>query len=87
MLPCFWKQLLNMDCLGCGMQRAFVLLCKGQFTDAFKMYPAIYSTILLFIILAIHLKYKLKQGHNLLLGLFILNIIITITNYIYKHLI
>ncbi|MBL4604087.1 MAG: DUF2752 domain-containing protein, partial [Flavobacteriaceae bacterium] len=40
MLPCYSKQLFGVDCLGCGLQRSFILLTKGEFIEAFKMYPA-----------------------------------------------
>lgn len=61
MLSCQWKQ-LGVECTGCGMQRAVVLLLKGDFTGAFYMYPAIYSLIALFAFLGLHLKFKFKRG-------------------------
>ncbi len=42
MLPCLNKELFGVDCIGCGIQRATVLLFRGEFIAAFKMYPAIY---------------------------------------------
>jgi len=36
MLPCLSKQILGIDCLGCGFQRSIVLLFQGQFIDAFS---------------------------------------------------
>ncbi|WP_040250533.1 DUF2752 domain-containing protein [Psychroserpens mesophilus] len=85
MLPCFWKQTFGIECLGCGIQRSLSLLIHGDFVGAFYMYPAIYSLILLFIFLIIHLKFQLKNGHKIILGLFILNISIIIINYYLKH--
>ncbi|WP_348425824.1 DUF2752 domain-containing protein, partial [Maribacter dokdonensis] len=29
MLPCFTKQLLGVDCPGCGLQRSLLFLSKG----------------------------------------------------------
>ena len=49
MLPCFTKKLLGFECMGCGLQRAAALLIKGQFADAFLMYPAIYTLSLIHI--------------------------------------
>ncbi len=43
MLPCLNKKLFGVDCLGCGMQRSLLFIAKGEFVDAFKMYPAIYT--------------------------------------------
>lgn len=85
MLPCLSKKIFGIDCFGCGMQRSAVLMIQGDFTAAFNMYPAIFTLILLFAILALHLKFKFKQGHNILLFLFIINILIILTNYYLKH--
>jgi len=83
MLSCPSKK-LGIECMGCGMQRSIIHLLKGEFVEAFYLYPPIYTIILMFAFLAVHLKYQFKIGHKILLGLFILNIIITFTNYILK---
>ena len=84
LLSCTWKQNLGIDCLGCGMQRAIISILKGDFIEAFKMYPAIYTLFFMFIYLGLHIKFNFKRGSQILLYLFILNIIIMITNYILK---
>ena len=81
---CPWKKNLGIECMGCGMQRSFILLLKGEFIASFYMYPPLYTLIIMFAFLPIHLKYKIKNGHNILIFLFILNIIITLVNYILK---
>lgn len=48
MFPCMSKRYFGIDCLGCGFQRALVLLFQGKLEDAFYMYPAIYSMLLFF---------------------------------------
>lgn len=84
MFPCLWKKTFNIDCMGCGMQRALVLVFQGEFGAAFRMYPAIYTLILLFIVLLLHLKFQYKYGAKILLVLFILNISIIIISYLIK---
>ncbi|MFD2824735.1 DUF2752 domain-containing protein [Lacinutrix iliipiscaria] len=86
MLPCLNKKLFGIDCLGCGMQRSIALIIQGDFKAAFVMYPAIYTIILMLFVLALHLKFKFKNGHKYLLALFIINILIIITNYINKFI-
>lgn len=80
---CFWKE-IGVECMGCGMQRSIILLLEGEFIAAFFMYPPIYTLIVMFIFLAIHIKFSIKNGHKVLIGLFILNIFITLTNYLLK---
>lgn len=57
MLPCLFKQTFGFDCMGCGLQRSIYLLSQGRFIDAFMMYPAIYSLILL---TAVVIKFTFK---------------------------
>nr|WP_179335233.1 DUF2752 domain-containing protein [Winogradskyella costae] len=85
MLPCLWKQTFNVDCMGCGMQRSMSLILKGDLVAAFYMYPAIYSLIIMFSFLILHLKFQFKNGHNIILGLFILNISIIVISFLIKH--
>ncbi|MHB8836985.1 MAG: DUF2752 domain-containing protein [Candidatus Methylomirabilia bacterium] len=37
---CLVKGLTGLDCPGCGMTRAFLLICHGRFADAAAMHPA-----------------------------------------------
>ena len=46
-LPCYYKQMLGIECLGCGMQSAFILLLKGEFLESLKTYPALIPVLLL----------------------------------------
>lgn len=84
MLPCLNKKLLGVDCLGCGFQRAFLLLIKGDFVEAFKMYPAIYTLILFFGFVILQQFYTFKYGSKIVISLMITNILIITTSYIIK---
>lgn len=84
MLPCLNKQLFGLDCLGCGAQRAFVLVIQGNFAAAFKMYPAIYSLLLLLVFLVFNLFVKFKNQWLVKAGLIALNAVIIIAAYVYK---
>jgi hypothetical protein len=81
-----WKKTFNVDCMGCGMQRSIALIFKGDFIGAFNMYPAIFSLIIMFLFLLVHLKFQFKNGHKIILGLFILNISIIVISYLIKIL-
>lgn len=86
MIPCLSKLLFGVECLGCGFQRAFLLLLKGDFIAAFKMYPAIYSTLLFLTIVGIQLLNKNKNYKKLIILLAVINGIFMIAGYFYKHL-
>lgn len=84
MIPCMNKKLFGVECLGCGTQRALLLILKGDFSAAFHMFPAIFTTILFFGILGIHFIDKTRNYHKIIIGLAICNAIIMILSYIYK---
>lgn len=52
MLPCPSKLLTGIDCPGCGLQRSAVLLLRGDWLEAFWMYPALYPLLLFGILVA-----------------------------------
>lgn len=83
LLSCQWKY-MGVECMGCGFQRSVIYLLKGEFVNAFKTYPAIYTLIFMMLFLGLHLKFNFTNGHKILLRLFILNLIIIAVNYIFK---
>ena len=84
MIPCINKKLFGVECLGCGTQRALVLLFKGDFVGAFFMFPAIYTTVLFFGILGLIFIDKSRNYHKSIIFLAVVNAIIMIVSYIYK---
>ncbi|AUS06174.1 DUF2752 domain-containing protein [Pseudotamlana carrageenivorans] len=84
MLPCLNKKYLGFECLGCGIQRALALLLQGEFIAAFKMYPAIYTLLLLFGLIAIHAVKNIKFGNKIITVLAIINGLIIVTSFIIK---
>jgi len=84
MLPCLNKKIFGVDCLGCGMQRSAALILQGEFIAAFKMYPAIYTIILLIGIVIFNFFVKFKYDFQIKAGLVILNALIIVTGYFLK---
>lgn len=85
MLPCMYKNIFGIECPGCGMQRSIIRLLLGDFSGSFKAYPAMFTTIGMFIFLALHLKLKFNKGATVLLFLFVLNAFIVILNYLINN--
>ncbi len=84
MLPCLSKQLFGMECMGCGIQRAFILITKGSFEEAFFMYPAIYNMILFFSTIAISFIDKKRNYHNYIVTFGIFTAIVMVVSYFFK---
>lgn len=86
-LPCLFKQVTHLDCPGCGMQRSFILLLRGDITGSLIMYPALVPIILLFGFLLLHLLKRFKHGTAILKYSYIFCAGIIMVSYIYKIII
>lgn len=86
MLPCLNKRLFGVECMGCGLQRSFSLLIQGEFVAAFKMYPAIYSLVLLFIVVGVNTFKPFKFSNKIIILLAVINVAIMIGSYTFKIL-
>ncbi|WP_299158817.1 DUF2752 domain-containing protein [uncultured Tenacibaculum sp.] len=84
MLPCLNKKFFGIDCLGCGIQRALSLIFRGEFVEAFKMYPAIYTLLLLAIVIILNFFYKVKYAQKIISILAVTNILIIVISYVIK---
>lgn len=85
MLPCLSKKFLGIECFGCGTQRALVLLLKGEFADAFNMFPAIYTLIPFLLVLGLNFVDKTRNYHKFIVTLGITNAIVMVASYFIKH--
>ena len=85
MLPCLSKILFGVECLGCGFQRGFLLLLQGDFGGAFKMYPAIFTTLLFLGILGLNFIDKNRNYKKIIIASAILNGVFMIVGYYFKH--
>lgn len=84
MLPCLNKKMFGFDCPGCGFQRSAVMISKGEFKEAFNMFPAIYTSIIFFIAIIFHFLVKKKITSKILIILAILNVLVMIIAYVLK---
>lgn len=81
-LPCFYKHFLGLECIGCGMQTAFILLLKGEFIESLKTYPALLPIVFLIAFLILHLIFKFKYGASILKYTFIFTVAIMVVSYV-----
>jgi hypothetical protein len=86
-MVCPFKAMTHMDCPGCGIQRSFVLLLKGNISDSFFMYPALIPIILLFAMLLLQVTLKFRNGPNILKYMYFFCTGIILVSYIYKLLV
>lgn len=84
MLPCLNKKLLGIECMGCGLQRSFSLLIQGEFVAAFKMYPAIYPLVFLFITIGINTFKPSKISYKFVVSFAVTTGIVMVASYFIK---
>lgn len=85
MLTCPSKKFLGIECLGCGAQRAIMLVFEGKFSEAFHMYPAVYTLLLFFLTLGVSFTDKKRKYSGVLMALVVVNLAIMVISYYYKH--
>jgi hypothetical protein len=83
-LPCIFKAVTHLDCPGCGMQRSFILLIKGDISGSFFTYPALVPILLLFAFLVLHVLFRIRNGAGILKFAFIFCAGIIMVSYIYR---
>lgn len=86
MLTCPSKKFLGIECFGCGTQRAIVMVFEGRFADAFHMFPAVYTLLLFFATVVLNFVDRKRNYGNILIFLAIVNAVIMVISYFYKHL-
>jgi hypothetical protein len=85
MLPCPIKKVFGVECLGCGSQRAIVMVFEGRFSEAFHLFPAVYTLLIFFGFLVLNIFDKKRNYGNILIFLAVINLIIMIISYFFKH--
>jgi hypothetical protein len=81
---CFYKRYFGIECPGCGMQRSFIELLKGNVVESFLLYPALFPLLFTLFYLILHLIFKYKHGALVLKISFIFTTSIMIIAYIIK---
>jgi hypothetical protein len=84
MLTCPFKHATGFDCPGCGIQRSFIAMLKGDFRESFHLYPALFLVLCTLTIVAIHIVFKLKHGAAYVKYGYIITTIVILISYGFK---
>jgi len=85
LIPCPFKYLTGLDCPGCGFQRSFMQLIKGNFHSSFVLYPATIPLLIFFTYGIADSFFRLDTSANIIKKtLFIVNGSIVIASYAIK---
>ena len=83
-LPCPIKHFLKVECPGCGIQRSFIALLRGDIPASFHFHPATIPLILLLVFSLAHILFKRKKGGRVIIYSYIFITLIILTNFVYK---
>lgn len=86
MLPCPSKKFFGIECFGCGSQRALALILKGEFYDAFFMFPAIYPLLIFLFFTILNFIDRKRNYGKVIISLAIISTLIMIISYFYRRL-
>ena len=84
MLTCLYKAISGMDCPGCGLQRSFIEMLRGQFGASLHTYPALLPVIFTLMLTALHLIFSFRNGAAAIKYSFIVTISIITISYVVK---
>ena len=84
LLRCPIKQTLFIDCPGCGLQRSFIALLRGDFAGSWHLYPATMPMVFLFGFTILHLKMNFRWGAVFIKFLYIAIAFIIVASYTVK---
>jgi hypothetical protein len=87
LLPCLSKWIFGIDCPGCGLQRALLHLCYGEFGAAWKQYPPVFTTLLFAISAFVYLLNKKAWQGKMLVIFAIVNMLFVVISYYFRVLI
>jgi hypothetical protein len=85
-LACPSKKYAGIDCPGCGMQRSWYSLYKGDIAGSWSYNPGGFPFLLLLVFTILHLKWSFKHGAKIIMWGFIATAALMWGKFIYKLL-
>ena len=87
LFTCFIKSHFGLDCPGCGLQRAFIALLKGNVSESIHYHAALIPFIITITALIIQLNIKHVNGGKWVMWLFIVTVLITLIQFVIRQVI
>ena len=81
---CVIKSNLGFECPGCGTQRAFIALLRGDVLESLSIHPGVLLFLITFFVVIVQIFAQFKRGGWVVLFLFVLSITATMVNYVLK---
>jgi len=76
----------GIDCPGCGMQRAFIALLKGEFALSVSLNPSLIPFLMTLFFAFGHILFGFRNGAKLIVIFFSITVLIMLLNFVVKLL-
>jgi len=86
LFTCYFKSQFGLECPGCGLQRSFIALLKGDLVQSWHYHPALIPFMVTLMLLIVQIFLKHKNGGKLVMWSFILTCFVTTIQYVTKQL-
>lgn len=84
LLTCSFKENFGVECLGCGTQRSFLALMKGDVVQSFIYNPGVLLILLTLLISFVVYKYFPKYSFRTIVTSFSVTVIAMTVSYVLK---
>ncbi len=84
LFSCSFKTAFGVDCPGCGMQRAFLALIKGNLVESLNFNASLIPFLLTFFYSIAHLIINFKNGARNIVWFFCITVGIMVVNFVIK---
>jgi len=84
LFSCTIKSLTGYECPGCGMQRAFIALLRGELVDSFSYNASLLPFLITIIFTISHLIFGYKNGARMIVVLFSSTVAVMVGQFVVK---
>jgi hypothetical protein len=85
LFTCFFKAHFGFECPGCGLQRAFISLLKGNLSESIHYHAALIPFMLTLVLLLAQIILKRDNGGKVVMWSFIITSAITMVQFVVRQ--
>ncbi|MGZ3899569.1 MAG: DUF2752 domain-containing protein [Bacteroidia bacterium] len=84
LFSCSIKSITGIECPGCGMQRAFIALLRGDILSSLNFNPSLIPFLLTVLYVTLHLGFNFKNGARNIVWFFGFTVAVMLVNFLVR---